>query len=437
MDPRLRGDQITFGNHPQRSNPYRIMILAGMILAAVWLLLQVDRGEVAVFQPVPVPTRSVSSYVEEGQALFNAGKLTDDDGVDAIDAYQEALRLEPENVQLWTELARIQTYSSSLLGTDEASLARMEEAQESIEQALAVAPDDSTVHAVRALVLDWKSSNPLIPSTEREALLSQAKEAAVRALTLDPKNTLALTYYAEVLLDQQNWLQAQQTIEDALEQDPSLMDVHRVYAAVLESLGQYRDSISEYERAAEINPNLTFLYIRIGYTYRHLQVYDEALNYFARAASINEQLGVRDPAPYLGIAKTYTQQGEFFIAAINAEKALEFDPTNADTYGQLGETYVRSRNYEGALPVLKCAVEGCSADENEIGGVDVQGQPLTSSTQFYYLRYASVLAALNECTRATPFLDLVANTYPDDEIAMGIVQENRTICRNLQGVDTP
>jgi tetratricopeptide (TPR) repeat protein len=438
MDPHLRGDRILFGSYSPRSNPYRIMIWFGLILAGLWLVLQVERGEVEpLLQPAPTPTRTTSSYIEEGQALFAAGKLTDENGIDAIEAYQEALRLDPTNVELWTQLARTQTYSSSLLGTDEASLARMEEAQESIEQALALAPDDSTVHAVRALVLDWKSSNPLIPDTEQEALLSQAKEAAVRALTLDPKNTLALTYYAEVLLDQQNWLQAQQTIEDALEQDPSLMDVHRVYAAVLESLGQYRDSISEYERAAEINPNLTFLYIRIGYTYRHLQVYDEALDYFARAASINEQLGVRDPAPYLGIAKTYTQQGQFFVAAINAEKALAFNPANADTYGQLGIIYVKSRNFEGALPVLKCSVEGCTADENEIGGVDVRGQPLTATTLFYYLQYGSVLAALDECAQAIPVLDQVEGKYPDDTVAMSIVQENRTICRNLQGVVSP
>ena len=70
--------------------------------------------------------------------------------------------------------------------------------------------------------------------------------------------------------------------------------------------------------------------------------------------------------PYLEIAKTYTQQGEFFIAARNAEKALSFDPSNANTYGQLGIIYIKSRNYEGALPTLRCAVKGCSADENEV-----------------------------------------------------------------------
>ena len=104
------------------------------------------------------------------------------------------------------------------------------------------------------------------------------------------------------------------------------MDTHRVYATVLESLAQYRLAIEQYLKAAEINPNLTFLYAYIGRNYLRLRVYDRALEYFAKAADINEQLGVRNPIPYLEIAKTYTQQGEFFIASRNAEKALSYRP---------------------------------------------------------------------------------------------------------------
>ena len=36
--------------------------------------------------------------------------------------------------------------------------------------------------------------------------------------------------------------------------------------------------------------------------------------------------------------------------------ALRLSPTSADTYGQLGSIYVQARNYESALPALRCAV---------------------------------------------------------------------------------
>ena len=77
--------------------------------------------------------------------------------------------------------------------------------------------------------------------------------------------------------------------------------------------------------ASEITPNLTFLYLRIGLVYRHFKSITLPWNTLTRRA-INEQLGVRDPLPYIAIAKTYAQQGEFFIASRNAEKALSLRP---------------------------------------------------------------------------------------------------------------
>ena len=41
---------------------------------------------------------------------------------------------------------------------------------------------------------------------------------------------------------------------------------------------------------------------------------------------INEQNEVADPIPYLAIARTYSQIGEFFIAARNVMRALEITP---------------------------------------------------------------------------------------------------------------
>jgi tetratricopeptide (TPR) repeat protein len=212
---------------------------------------------------------------------------------------------------------------------------------------------------------------------------------------------------------------------------------------VLESLGQYRSAIEQYLKAAEISPNLTFLYVYVGRNYLSLRLYDRALEYYARAAEINKQLGVKNPIPNLEIAKTYTQQGEFFIAARNAETALGFDPTNANTYGQLGIIYIRSRNYEGAQPVLKCAVHGCAAEENEVGQAAVQGLQLTNLTvAYYYVEYGTVLAFLsrpnqNFCPEARQVLNEVRAAYPDDEILMSIVADSEGICNRLDSGTVP
>ena len=134
-------------------------------------------------------------------------------------------------------------------------------------------------------------------------------------------------------------------------------------------------------------------------------MFESSLTYFAKAASINDELQIKDPTPYLSIAKTYSQEGEYFIAARNVQKALEFQPDNADFYGQLGVIYFKSRNYEGSIPALQCAVSGCSGEDSCTGrgldgcdaqhpAVQVTGLPLSLGSVDYYQVYFSVLAAL-------------------------------------------
>lgn len=453
MDRDIIGKRPNFRPQKKRSSFYRILLLLSLILGAVWILLGFERGQIrSPFEPTPTPTRVAESYLLEAQAYINAGKLDDPstDGVppdtgapainDAIDAYNAALEGDPNNALAWAELARIQTYSSSMLRNDMDRMDRLEEAMASVGRAVDLAPDDSTVHAIHALVLDWYAFNSLVSSERRQELLIEAEREASRAFQLDPENALALAYYAEILADQQKWTQAEKYAAQAVAQDPDSMDTHRVYGYVLETLGQYNSAIQQYQEAARITPNFTLLYIRIGQNFREgIKNPDRALDYFDRAAQINDQLGVQNPLPYIEIAKTYTQIGQFFVASINAEKALEFDPENAHTYGQLGMIFRRARNYEGAMPLLQCAVRGCSPEENEMGGVAVQGLPLTSLTvAYYYVEYGTNLAFLsrpneNYCPQAMPVLQEVRAAYPDDSTLISIIEDSEGICHRLQG----
>jgi tetratricopeptide (TPR) repeat protein len=449
MERELVGKKPTFRPGRRPTSFYRVLLWISLCLAGVWLLVGYQRGQViSPFEATPTPTRVAASFFMEAQAYFDAGKLDDPSNKvpgtpappinDAIEAYQAALNEDPTNAQAWAELARIQAYSSAMLRNDTERLKRLEEALSSADKGAALAPDDSTIHAVRAFVLDWYAYNPLVPASRSQEMLVEAEREASRAYQLDPQNALALAYYAEILVDQSKWAQAEKYAVQAVTQNPNLMDTHRVYAYVLETLGRYNSAIEQYLKAAEITPNLTFLYIRIGQNFREgIKNGNRALEYFDRAAKINSQLGIQNPLPYIEIAKTYTQIGEFFIASVNAQKALDFDPTNAHTYGQLGIIFIRARNYEGAMPLLRCATKGCTAEQNEMGKVAVDGLPLTSlSVAYYYVEYGTVLAFLsradeNYCPEAVEVLNQVRSAYTSDPILTGIVDDSLGICRRL------
>ena len=458
-----------FNRRPQ-SNIYRMFLWVVMILGLVWMLQQMSKGEIKpLFQETPVPTRSSESYALEGDANFSAGKLDD-----AILAYQEAVRVDPNNAEIWSKLARIQTYSSAFKITDDEKKARLLEALDSANKAVELAPDDSTAHAILAFTLDWNADSTIYKDDPKQVqtFLSDAEREALRALQLDNSNTLALAYYAEVLLDQQKWNQAEQYIGQALQrEDSNQMDVYRVNAYLLETLGQYNLAITEYDKAITLEPNFTFLYLRAGANYRRLAfeipnlesarpVYEKSLEYFDKAAKINEQIEVKDPGPYLSISRTYSQLGEYFAAARNVQKALEFEPNNADIYGQLGVVYFRSRNYEGSIFSFECATYGCSGEascqgrgldkcypdlgENPINPIEVSGQAINPNTIVYYYTYGSVLAALsrpadNKCEKAMQVLGEVRtelNANPDAyadgrQTIISIVDAGEAICESL------
>ncbi len=434
----LNGKDPTFHTARKKANPYRIMVLLVLIVFFFTILSGIAKGQVKpLFLPTPTPTRTTDSFVVEGNTHFAAGNLES-----AIAAFTKATELDPDDPYLFTELARVQAYSSALSTTDAERAQRLTEALDSINRAKELAPTDSEVLAVRAFVLDWNANPLLVDEDAAEDLLNEAESEAVMALQIDNRNTLALAYYAEVLVDQKKWNQAQQYIQQAVDRDPNLMDVHRILAYTYETLGEYNLAIQEYEKAIEIMPNYTYLYIAVGRIYRHLKLYDQALENFAKAANLNKQLGIKDPIPYLAIANTYSQDGEFFVAALNVKQALTFTPANPDVYGQLGVVYHKSRNYEGAIPALECAIDGCDAQQScEVRQCDpevdpmvpVEGLPLTGSTVVYYFIYGSVLSGLHregddKCDRAMEVFDQLRSRYADDPTIMSIVRAGEDIC---------
>ena len=434
----LEGKEPLFRKRRHRSNIYHVLILVVLIVFFGTLLTGLVKGDVdPLFMPTPTPTRSTHSFVVEGQTHFAAGDLDS-----AIAAFEKATAMDPEDYETFTELARIQTYSSNLLTTDAERQTRLDEALASIDRAKELAPDSSEVLAVRAFVLDWRSNHLLVDEETSEDYLNEAEAEALMALQLDNTNALALAYYAEILVDQMNWDQAQQYIQQAVARDPELMDVHRIQAYTYETLGEYNLAIQEYQKAIEIMPNYTYLYIAVGRIYRFLQLYEQALDNFAKAANLNAQLGIKDPIPYLAIANTYAQDGEFFAAALNVKQALDFDPSNPDVYGQLGVVYHKSRNYEGAIPAFECAIEGCDAEQScEVREcnpdvdpmVSVEGLPLTGSTVVYYFTYGSVLSGLHrqgddKCEKAMWVFDELRSQYADEPTVMSIVRSGEEIC---------
>ena len=421
------------------SNPYFVMAILLVVVLLIAVVRGFAQGEIwPPLVPTPTPTRTVNSFVIEGDTHFEAGNLDK-----AIESYRQALVLEPNDAHISAELASIMVYSSYTMTTDQERLDRLNEALEVIDLAKADQPNNSEVLGVRANVFS-SLANSNLPEAEKQNYRNLAESEALIAIQLDNSNLLAKAYYAEILMDQFKYEQANDYISQARENGgENLMDVCRIQAYIFEMFREYNLAIEWYKQASDIAPNLTFLYNRIGVLYRYLTQYDTALEYFARAAGLNNQLGIADPIPYMAIANTYIRMGEAMAASRNAYRALEINPYNPDTYGQVGVIYYRARNYEGSILMLRCAVSGCDAEQSCEAREDVPCEsdivisplPLTNSTVLYYYTYGSALAGLHRpgiddnCAEAAAVFRQIREQFLDNDIVMGIVTASENICR--------
>ncbi|HEY3343819.1 MAG TPA: tetratricopeptide repeat protein [Anaerolineaceae bacterium] len=444
-----------FLKHKAQSSPYRILVWMGFILIGfmVYRAINIDHSIKPFFSPTPTPTRTVRSFQTEADTYFKVGDLEK-----AIASYQEVIRQNPNNPDLLAQLARIEVYSSEMLATDQEKLDRLNDALKTVNQALQIENDSSQAHAVKAFVLDWLASNALVAQAAKNQNLEDAFNEATHATTLDPNNAEALAYSAEILADRKQWVRADQVIQQALDRDQASMDAHRIYGYVLTTMAEYEQAISEYQKATEIYPNLTFLYIDIGQLQRHLwsvtskasdpekksAYFDAALASFTKAANINNNIGVKDPIPFMAIARSLGQRGDlgdFFDAQIYMKKALQINPTNPDVYAQLGIIYQQSRNFEGAIGTFKCALEGCTGTESCDVRRDcatnkdtvIQGMPLSDTTLTYYYTYGSVLAGMSKpgntyCVSAANVFAQLTKLYGKDPNVMAIVHAGENIC---------
>ena len=141
----IKERQNLFRNPKNQSNPYRIMLLLLVIVVLIAVLRSYAEGAIwPPFLPTPTPTRTVNSYMVEGNTHFQAGNLDL-----AIESFNKAAAMDPTNTQLLIELSKIMVYSSNTLTTDADRRTRLKEALSVIDQAKALAPNDSDVLATR------------------------------------------------------------------------------------------------------------------------------------------------------------------------------------------------------------------------------------------------------------------------------------------------
>lgn len=389
----LRGSKWNMRQKRRRVNWFLVGVLSVLILIVSYVNRFIIPTVESPFVPSPTATRSSESYINEAEALAAQGKFAQ-----AIDVYNQAIRLSPQDPILYIDIARAQVFAG-----------RYDEALVNASNALLLNPDNATAYAVRAWALT------------RKGLLDEADAVIQEALRLDPNNGVAHAYYAILLgnMFEQNAGPYLDPITNAIEESNTALalasdrlEARWARGYILYITGNSELAIQQYLAAIEINPNIAQLHLELGLAYRSLDLIDQAIQEYNLANTLKPS----DPLPDLYSSRALAVVGKFSQAVQYAETAVQNDPT--DPYLRGNWAYMLYRNFEwpAAAEQFALTISGGQTED----GQEIKPLPLSNDDWVarYYYAYAILLAELGRCGEVLSLTQTILSVLPSNEFAI-------------------
>ena len=330
--------------------------------------------------PTAIPTRSAVSFLADADIAYRSGNIDD-----AIAAYEEVMRLEPNNPKPLAAL------SSLYLILQDLELSRT-----LAQRAVELAPQDVEALNALARIEDWQG--------EYEAAVNYALDA----LEIEPTNATSLAIMGEVYTDVGNWDVAQDYLLQALTNDPENILALRNQAFLFEMRGDYTSAIATYDRAIALAPYRFELYMEKGRQYRvGMLDFEQANNAYQQAVDAYEA-----PVTLDALGDGLYNAGDYLRAVRVLEQAIEIDPEYGPAQVHLGMALYARRNYEDAALALE-------------KGLAILGDKARIE-QIYTAGLAHIYKDPSECEKAIPWLQVALEIEPQTGPAL----EGMQLCRD-------
>ena len=236
-------------------------------------------------------------------------------GAKAAEAFEQAVRLDPDYAQAWAGVAHAHRTIASVAPRTADPHEGYRKSTEAIDRALELDPNLSEAYSARC---DWKMYY--------EYDYGGAEEACKRAVELKPDSAVAHNVYARLLI-LSRFDEALAEIRTAIELDPASLYHQIVYTVLLTFARRFDEAARQAETYAAMNPRgaVTHFWLTSGLTTQgnHAESF-ERLTRFQKYAEVDEET--------IRLFKTAYQTSGW--QGVLREQAKRFDKDNAgDLFG--------------------------------------------------------------------------------------------------------
>jgi len=232
------------------------------------------------------------------------------------------------------------------------------------KEALAKDPNYALAYAgIADAYLFGPGVGPDVPSKES---LRLGREAATKALSLDPQLGEAHAALAEVLwFDDWDFSGADREFKQAITLSPSFAEGHHEYSHFLLNLGRINESRVETDRFIELDPVSEAPMGHLAYHYLYARQYDEAIQAYQKTIRLYPQT---DPNNHVQLANAYYQKGMFREAVDEYIKGFAEAGTSGKESNDLRNSFARS-GVKGFLEEYIALAKAKPEDDQDRAGI--------------------------------------------------------------------
>lgn len=219
-------------------------------------------------------------YRHLGYSLRQGGDLEG-----AIEAYQKALSLQPEDVDTYNLLGQILDRLGDLNG-----------AMDAYQKALELEPENTQIRQLLEVAIAKKEANRIDPIQRAQQLQQEGKLdealAEYRAILDEDERNLVAVHQVGLICEQQGkWEEAVERYRQAIKVDtePPFW-VYRHLGFALSQQGIFDGAVEAYQKAIELNPKDGNAYALLGQAYERVGNRQDAIEYYKQAIELEREV---------------------------------------------------------------------------------------------------------------------------------------------------
>ena len=261
----------------------------------------------------------------------------------AIQAYQQALQVDPEDLTICRELAftlyqadrydeALQVFQHKLndnpsdikfrveLGDFLQSIGRFEDSIRAYQKALSIDTDA------------YEAYNNLGVALSKVGRFDQSIQACQNAIRIFPNYFEAYNNLGNVYKEMKQLVQAVKSYQEAIRINPEVEEIYFNLGNVFKELDKHEEAIRSYQQVFRLNPNHVEAYYNQGVVLQDQGNFNQAVESYQEAIRINPEYA----QAYNNYGFILHKRGKFDEAINQYRRAIDLDPTIAQAHTNLG-----------------------------------------------------------------------------------------------------